>query len=288
MASKWTEEEESLIREHYARKGAKWLRKNHLPHRTLNAIRGRAIKMGIRRIYRNDIRTRGDVTALILNNREGDVIGETLIDTKYLDDVLAYGKWCRANYANGNIYAQCRRAGKGNTGVLHLHRYIMMLDGVDIDGAMIDHANGNGLDNRRENLSIMEVGMNTSRHYEKRSNSIHENLPRGVTIDRGSSTSPYRAQMGYGGRVMNVGQYATPEQASSVYLTMKRMLYWDRRHELDRYPVPPTPITTKMIGYMRKIWLRHGLDEADFDSYLEILDNEGIISLDDAILAEDV
>ena len=55
-------------------------------------------------------------------------------------------------------YAYCRT---NETGKIHLHRLIMGLGPYSTDPRIVNHINGNGLDNRRENLEICDHRYNS-------------------------------------------------------------------------------------------------------------------------------
>lgn len=86
-----------------------------------------------------------------------------LVDSEDAERVLAAGPWSvrrggRTWYATRNV----RGAGKRRTE--SLHRFLM---GDIPSGLMVDHVNGNGLDNRRANLRVAtrsENGRNRQRH----------------------------------------------------------------------------------------------------------------------------
>ena len=79
-------------------------------------------------------------------------------------------------------------------------------------GALVDHKNGDGLDNRRANLRFASASQNNSNSRIRASNSTGF---KGVTFDRGRQK--WRAQISVGGRVINLGRYETPEDAHAAY-----------------------------------------------------------------------
>ena len=64
-------------------------------------------------------------------------------------------KWCAAKQRPG-VYAAVH--GGSSTTQIKLHRFIMEL--TDLDGRVVDHINGDPLDNRRENLRVCSQSAN--------------------------------------------------------------------------------------------------------------------------------
>lgn len=77
----------------------------------------------------------------------------------------------------------------------------------------LDHANGNGLDNRRANLRPATNSQNGANRGPNRNSTSGF---KGVTPDP-SPTKPWRAQINHGGRVRTLGRYNTPEDAARAY-----------------------------------------------------------------------
>lgn len=89
---------------------------------------------------------------------------------------------------------------------VYLHRFIMDAE----SGVLIDHANRDGLDCRRENLRRASQSQNSQ-------NRINERPPasgyRGVYRDKAA----WRVKIQIEGKQINGGQYATPVEAARVY-----------------------------------------------------------------------
>lgn len=81
---------------------------------------------------------------------------EIIIDTDDLSAVLSM-RW-RSKTLGNTKYAASHavRGGPGARGDIYLHRYLMDAPG----GLEVDHINGNGLDNRRQNLRLCTVHEN--------------------------------------------------------------------------------------------------------------------------------
>jgi len=105
-------------------------------------------------------------------------------------------------YARRIIYNQ----GKGET--LLMHRFI--LDAPS--GTEVDHKDGNGLNNTRENIHIGTASDNQHNRLEHRANSIKL----GTTYHK--RAKKYQAQAYIHGKMTYLGLYATKEEANKAYL----------------------------------------------------------------------
>jgi hypothetical protein len=91
-----------------------------------------------------------------------------------------------------------------------LHRRIMRCS----EGAVVDHINGNGLDNRRANLRVCSQAENL------RNRKIHSNNScglKGVYWDDSNRGGSWRAQIRVNGKKINLGRFATSEAAHAAY-----------------------------------------------------------------------
>ncbi len=83
------------------------------------------------------------------------------------------------------------------------------------ENAEVDHINGNGLDNRGENLRVCS-------HSENMKNRrIHKNNQsgiKGVYQDKRRTKKPWRAQITCNGKKTTIGSFASPEEARDAYL----------------------------------------------------------------------
>lgn len=96
-----------------------------------------------------------------------------------------------------------------------MHRAIMGFP----KGKLIDHKNGNGLDNTRSNLRLATFSEN-SRHRKYPSTSTT-----GLKGVHRSSKNKYRARIRMGGKLVSLGTFTNPEDAREAYLKKAKPLH---------------------------------------------------------------
>jgi hypothetical protein len=130
-----------------------------------------------------------------------------LIDDE--DVPLVTGKWSYRPHPTGPAYAlRTVQLGQRRTMTKLMHRVI--LDAPK--GMLVDHINGDGLDNRRANLRFATRSQNQQNlHAPSRSRTG----VRGVTIVP-RRTKPYRARLHLNGKHISLGYYETLEEASKA------------------------------------------------------------------------
>lgn len=117
------------------------------------------------------------------------------------------------------------RWGKYVTGTdrkLRLHRYIMDLEDRDL---IVDHINGDTLDNRKVNLKIItraENNKNMRKHINNTSGYT------GVT----KVGELWNATIGLDNKKINIGNYDTKEEANIAYRAVAKVLGFSNRHGL--------------------------------------------------------
>ena len=132
---------------------------------------------------------------------------KVLIDDDDLHIVSRYS-W-RATSIRGKTYIRSGTTRCGEKIHFFLHREILGLSKGD--GLKVDHRNGNGLDNRRENLRIVSTRQNNLNAAKKRSK--HGNRFRGI------STRPYgfASQIRIDGKIKCLGTFRTDVEAAYAY-----------------------------------------------------------------------
>lgn len=138
-------------------------------------------------------------------------------------DLVLQHKWCAFPMGN-TVYAQrCAKREGGGWTTVYLHKFITGYKETD-------HRNGNGLDNRRENLREATRSQNLcNRHTD-----IGASGFRGVTwADRQHA---WKAQIGSGGKHFNLGYFSTAEEAALVRDNAARDLHGE--FAILNFPAP--------------------------------------------------
>lgn len=91
-------------------------------------------------------------------------------------------------------------------------------------GEVVDHINGNPLDNRRANLRLADASINAQNQRV-----AHRNNKTGFLgvdfVPNKCPRRPFRAQIKIAGKKRHIGQYETAEAAHAAYVTAKRALH---------------------------------------------------------------
>ncbi len=101
-----------------------------------------------------------------------------------------------------------RSVGKSPQRQSPIHREIMKAP----DGVMVDHINGNGLDNRRANLRLASRSEN-GRNRGKQAN--NKSGFKGVSWK--TTNRKWEAKINHGGKTIYLGLFDTPEEAAFAY-----------------------------------------------------------------------
>ena len=81
-------------------------------------------------------------------------------------------------------------------------------------GMYTDHINGDTLDNRKENLRVCS---NVQNCWNRGKNKNNSHKYKGVKQDRRRRLTPWMAYIGYHGKRIYLGNYATEEEAARAY-----------------------------------------------------------------------
>lgn len=98
-----------------------------------------------------------------------------IVDDEDYDFVSSFGKW----YENDSGYAMKKTRINGKNVSIRMHRLL-----CDVaKGLVVDHINGNRLDNRRDNLRCVGQQINAWNREERDRHTVYD-LPKGITYDK--------------------------------------------------------------------------------------------------------
>jgi hypothetical protein len=90
-----------------------------------------------------------------------------------------------------------------------MHRFIL---GLNDRGTQVDHINGNPLDNRKENLRLVNQQQNNfNKKIDKRNTSGYKG------VFRMKDRPKWKATIGFQGKVLHLGFFDTKEEAALAY-----------------------------------------------------------------------
>lgn len=144
-----------------------------------------------------------------LNHRFFAIVDDDLFDK------LNTHKW-GIQKAGDNAYAFRTE----NHSRIYMHRYIL---GVKDGTTHIDHANGDGLDNRRENLRVCHTRI--TNHWNKKKpklNRVQTSKYKGVRLFEGKY---WYAQIYCSGKQTHLGKFNTEKEAAKAYDAAARLRF---------------------------------------------------------------
>jgi PAS domain-containing protein len=128
-----------------------------------------------------------------------------MVDDDDFEAVMAVGSWAVSD-CGGHLYASHSYVDQfGITRSIRLHTFLTRW-------TLVDHRNGNGLDNRRENIRPALPRENSA---NQRLSTANSSGFKGVTLYK--RTGRWRAHIAAGGRHMHIGYFTTPEEAARAY-----------------------------------------------------------------------
>jgi hypothetical protein len=159
-------------------------------------------------------------SGIIVNSR---VFGEkiVLIDNEDINRIKCLSSvWVNDYRGIGKFYSFSSMFGYGcDNSKISLHRYIMSFP----IGSQIDHINNNGLDNRKENLRIVD---NLTNNLNKSFTPRKINKHKGVywIKDKGK----YRVNITINSKTIYLGYYKCPIEASMVFDNFIKNYYGEK------------------------------------------------------------
>lgn len=151
---------------------------------------------------------------------------EAIIDIEDLP--LVEGKaWRLLTTRDGHAYAYTRSR---DNPVLLMHRMLMQ----SLPGEIVDHKDGDGLNNRRANMRHGSHSQNQANKAADRRSKIGL---KGVTQKR----NRFKACITTKGRKIYIGSFATAEEAAAAYQGAAKILWGDFAFDGEQTKISPTP-----------------------------------------------
>jgi hypothetical protein len=136
--------------------------------------------------------------------RLSNIDKEVFVDAEDFE-LLNTSTWCALTKPRyKTVYARAKRGGK----LVLMHREILGAK----KGEIVDHINGNGLDNRKNNLRIVSNSQNLMNRGRQKNNSTGF-----CGVRRDKRDGRYEAYIKKEGRRFHLGRFGTPEDAAKAY-----------------------------------------------------------------------
>jgi len=137
-----------------------------------------------------------------------------LVDDKDFEYLNQF-KWHLGTEKSNSQYAIRHIRINGKRTTIAMHKVILN----NPAGTVSDHINGNGLDNRRENLRICTVRNNCMNRKQQGGTSKYK----GVSLH--SPGGKWKSRIKTNGKTYNLGCYKTQEEAASVYNIAAKIMF---------------------------------------------------------------
>lgn len=179
----------------------------------------------------------GDYYECVLKNKNSEEVGRTKIDKEDYDKLKEYKLYMRT--ASGKCYSLFSERGSSKKYMVHRFLTGLSNEKYTID-QVVDHINGDSLDNRRSNLRICT-------QHENSKNSRKKNKIVGIKLIKsynGTSVQKWQAQICSNYKNIHIGYYNTPEEAALARLKKEKEICGEYGPNKDLYYMldHPSPI----------------------------------------------
>lgn len=139
------------------------------------------------------------------------------------ESLVACYKWYAWHSKNTWYALRNTRNATGHKRTISLHRFLLDAQ----SGEQVDHVNGNALDCRRDNLRLATATQNAQNCGKKSRTSPYKGVSfDSVRCDRHAPrTKPWMAKIGHRYQTINIGRFATAEEAARAYDAKARELF---------------------------------------------------------------
>lgn len=132
-------------------------------------------------------------------------------------------KWCALKKHDGRFYAvRWTSRSVPPRMMIKMHRHILGILGIFDRSVLVDHRDGDGLNNQRDNLRQANSFQNA--HNRKKRTGVSSRY-KGVTWCKRDSN--WRAFIGYGGKSISLGVFQDEAEAGEAYRRKAIELYGD-------------------------------------------------------------
>lgn len=149
-----------------------------------------------------------------------NVVGghEAIVDAEDYERVNSKRWWLKKSGSGRSNYAYNVQVKNGKQIRTSMHRFILEIPFVR--GFVIDHKNGNGLDNRKKNLRICTLSENAMNSRTPKNNSTGH---KGVSFNK--NTNKYQVHISFKNKQIFIGQFSNKIYASIAYNTAARIFH---------------------------------------------------------------
>tara|TARA_E500000305_G_C3995657_1_gene224406 strand:+ start:345 stop:842 length:498 start_codon:yes stop_codon:yes gene_type:complete len=139
------------------------------------------------------------------------------------EDSYKIEPWAWTLHKGHSTYYVTRKTPRPNRKTILMHREVTGCP----KGLMVDHINGNGLDNRKANLRVCSMSENMMNRGKTKQNSSGY---KGVYNTGDSKVNPYVAKIQKNNEVYCLGHFGTPEEAARAYDAKAKELFGEFAH----------------------------------------------------------
>jgi len=138
---------------------------------------------------------------------------KAIVDGLFTDHLKQY-KWFATNGGNGYYAVRNSSVKHGKRKLIYMHHCVA---GFPLRGKVIDHKNGNTLDNRASNLQIVSHRENISKSVRKK-----KKTSKYVGVRWDKNAMKWRSQIKINGKLKHIGLFADEDTAGIAYEVHRR------------------------------------------------------------------